>query len=70
MISLTKIFNGLIIRNDRALISKDYEIKRYNLFDQRENDIFYNSIINKLDSRRIGQPGLLIIQQMEENLFI
>ena len=31
---------------------------RYNLFDQRENDIFYNSIVNKLDSRRIEQPEL------------
>ena len=36
----------------------NYEIIRYNLFDQRENDIFYNSIVNKLDSRRIEQPEL------------
>ena len=31
---------------------------RYNLFDQRENDIFYNSIVSKLDSRSIGKPEL------------
>jgi glycosyltransferase involved in cell wall biosynthesis len=36
----------------------NYEIIRYNLFDQRENDIFYNSIVSKLDSRRIEQPEL------------
>jgi len=36
----------------------NYEIIRYNLLDQRENDIFYNSIVNKLDSRRIEQPEL------------
>ena len=36
----------------------NYEIIRYNLFDQRENDIFYNSIVNKLDSRKIEQPEL------------
>ena len=36
----------------------NYEMIRYNLFDQRENDIFYNSIVNKLDSRRIEQPEL------------
>ena len=38
--------------------NNNYEIIRYNLFDQRENDIFYNSIVNKLDSRRIEQPEL------------
>ena len=36
----------------------NYEIIRYNLFDQRENDIFYNSIVNKLDNRKIEQPEL------------
>ena len=36
----------------------NYEIIRYNLFDQRENDIFYNSIVSKLDSKRIEQPEL------------
>jgi hypothetical protein len=36
----------------------NYEIIRYNLFDQRENDIFYNSLVSKLDSKRIEQPEL------------
>jgi glycosyltransferase involved in cell wall biosynthesis len=36
----------------------NYEIIRYNLFDQRENDIFYNSIVSNLDSKRIEQPEL------------
>jgi len=36
----------------------NYEIVRYNLFDQRENDIFHSSIVNNLDSRRIEQPEL------------
>ena len=38
--------------------NNNYEIIRYNLLDQSENDIFYNSIVNKLDSRRIEQPEL------------
>ena len=36
----------------------NYEIIRYNLFDKRENEIFYNSIVNKLNSKKIEQPEL------------
>ena len=50
--------------------NNNYEIIRYNLLDQSENDIFYNSIVNKLYSRRIEQPELLESFYIIKNIII